>query len=192
MEITIRKEASLGVKKTPKGTVKLAGAGGMIYLQPHALFHSSWIGHDLHSVTEKSNNVASVKIPKDAPGGVYELKILNTGVYFIALDKYTPLSIYAPEGWATVPMNPPVRVYFKLPENTEKGRIFFQKKTSLFTPTGEPFKEGAEFTAWVDLPSDMPGLWSFESIDAGDIKTENIPPFFSMGNPDLYLEYTPK
>ena len=74
----------------------------------------------------------------------------------------------------------------------EKGKIFFEKKARLYTPDTEKFDGGKEVSGWVEIPKDKPGLWSFESIDAGIVKTENLPGFFSFADPNFYMEYTEK
>jgi len=145
-------------------------------------------GHDLHTITEKSSGAVRVNIPRDAPGGPYELVLNRPGEYTIFSNLHAPMALYAPEEWTPPVLNPPVKIFFRLPENVKEGKIFFEKETVLFTPEGKAFNEGLKLKDWVALPADKPGLWSFESIDAGLVKTENLPGFFAMGDSSFYME----
>ena len=192
MNILVKKEESASVEhfkgRKEDGIMKPWTVGDSVVLKPYTVLRYIWMGHDLHTVEDRSYGVTSIDIPKDAPGGIYELEIKGKGDYSVYTNRYAPLSIYAPEGWTPMNMLPPVRDYFNVPEKTEKGRIFFEKETVLFTPEGTPFNDGKALFGWIDIPSEKTGLWSFETIDTGKVKTENLPPFFNMGSPDLYTE----
>ncbi|HNS32091.1 MAG TPA: hypothetical protein PKN36_03850 [bacterium] len=192
MNVLIRNmSAEISGGRKENGVLKPWTSGSSVILKPHTVLRYIFMGHDLHRITEEqrgSSGVVKVNIPKDAPGGVYELELNKKGEYTVLTDKHEPLSLFAPGGWTCPPMNPPVRVYFNVPEKTENGRIFFEKETRLFTPEGEPYQNGEAVFGWVEKLQEKPGLWSFESIDPGKIKTENLPGFFSMGTPDFYME----
>ena len=192
INILIRKESSASVEHLPKTADKTptpAQAGGNIIIKPHIILGNQiWSGHDLHTVTERSDGVCNISIPKDAPGGVYEFVINHPGYYSIFTDKHTPLALHSTESWNPLPMNPPVRIYFNVPKDTDKGRIFFEKNTRLFTPNGEAYNDGKEVFGWVEVSKNTSGLWSFESIDPGLVKTENLPGFFSFSDPAFYME----
>jgi len=173
-----------------KGTGDYAGGdtGGAVILKPHA--QSSrywWAGHNLHSVREVSVGFAWVRAPKDAPGGVYEVELTRPGEHSVFADRRLPLALHAPDGWRPAPLNPPLRVYFRAPETG--GRAFFENGTRLYTPSGEAYRGGEEFSDWVDLPGSEAGLWAFESRDPGLVRTEGLPAFFALGDPEFYLEY---
>ncbi len=110
-------------------------------------------------------------------------------MYSVFADKPVPLTLHAPRGWTLPAMNPPVRVYFRVTEGAETPRISFQLGAALFTPDGKPFQDGKVLRGWVELPSDKPGLWSFEGRNPGKIETENLPAFFAMGDPHFYREF---
>ncbi|MCK9266871.1 hypothetical protein M0P98_08410, partial [bacterium] len=191
LNILIRKEGNVSVNQTAskekKDIPKPSQAGGNIVIKPHISYEGHmWSGHDLHTVIEKSTGVSKAIIPKDAPGGVYELSVNQSGYYSVFSDKHIPIALYAPEGWYPLKMNPPVRTYFNVPKGADKGRIFFEKKTNLFTPNGETYNDGKEVFGWVEIPKNLSGLWGFESVDPGKVKVENIPPFFAIENPKLY------
>lgn len=179
-----------------RGTGDYSGgdAGGGAILKPHALAGRVWVGQNLHNVKEFSAGNARVRVPKEAPGGAYELllprpigpKASSKITCSVFADRRAPLALYAPEGWTPVAMNPPVRVYFRVPK--KGGRIFFKNGARLFTPDGKPFREGKELVDWVDLSGAEAGLWSFEAVDPGRVRTENLPGFFAMGDPAFYLE----
>ena len=192
-EIILKKEESASVEhfkgREENGIKKPWVIGNSVILKPHTVLRYIWMGHDLHSIEEKSFGVTKIRIPKDAPGGDYELEIVNSGEYSIFTDKHIPLALYAPEGWKPPIMNPPAKVFFNVPEGTEKGRIFFERETNLFTPAGELYEKGVEAFGWVEIPKDKPGLWSFESINPGKVKVEKMPTFFSMESPDFYMEH---
>jgi len=193
MEVMLRNEGSASVEhfkgRVEDGVVKPAASVASTILKPYTVLRYPWAGHDLHSVTEESSGVVKVDIPADAPGGVYELEVNKEGAYSVFTDKNTPLALYAPGGWTPFSMCPPVKIYFNVPEGTVNGRIFFEKEVRLFTPDGGAFNGGENFSGWVKLPADKFGLWSFESIEPGKVKTENLPGFFSMGSPDFYMEH---
>ena len=190
MEFIVRLEGNSSAEhfkgREENGVIKPWTTGGRIKLKPYSVFRYIWAGHDLHSVTEKSYGVSKVCVPKDAPGGLYEIEINDNNQYVVFADNYAPLAIYAPAGWTPPAMNPPVRICFRMAEDTVKGRIYFSKGARLFYPDGEPFADNKKLNGWVDLPREKPGLWTFESIDPGKIMVENITPFFGMGNIELY------
>jgi hypothetical protein len=130
--------------------------------------------------------VTIVNIPKDAPGGTYELVINEGGDYSVFPDSYSPMALYAPEGWIPPRMIPPVPVYFSVGKNGETGRIFFEKGAKLYMPGMKPFRDGETVTGWTEIPGESGGVWCFESVEPGLVKTENLPGFFSMGDPALY------
>ncbi len=193
MEILVKKEESASVEhfkgREENGIQKPWVVGNSLILKPHTVLRYIWMGHDLHKVIDNSFGTTKINIPKDAPGGIYEIDITDKGDYSVFTDKHAPLVLYAPDGWTPSNMNPPVRIYFNVPDEGEKGRIFFEKPTALFTPDGRSFKDGEKLFGWVDIPQDKPGLWSFDSLKTGKVKTENLPGFFTMGNPDFYMEY---
>jgi len=182
MELFIRKEWS------PPGDAPIKPLGCSVILQPHTK-QTHVNAHDFHTITEKNFGSIKVRIPKNAYGGVYEVIVKDPGVYSVFSDRHTPLSLHAPGGWMPPRLNPPVRTFFRVPEGVDNGKIFFGKKTSLFQPGGKAYREGMQLSGWVELPGDQPGLWSFESIDAGEVKTENLPAFFAINDPGFYLEY---
>ncbi len=150
-----------------------------------------------------------VKIPKEAPGEVFEILPLEHGQHFVAaiatrpeilqLDPpgrgwtlpyewsgRAPMVLAAPLGWKTHPA--PARVFFRIPENSQKPKIFFGSPTLLMTPQGNPFREGEELTGWIELPADQPGLWSF--LSGGDsrlVEVQNVPSFFAFEHPESYF-----
>jgi len=126
-------------------------------------------------------------VPKDAPGGVYEVELARSGEHSVFADQRLPMALHAPEGWRMVPLNPPLRVYFRVPE--AGGRVFFENSTRVYLPSGEAFRDGQELSGWVDLPGADAGLWGFESRDPGLVQTEGLPGFFALGDPEFYLEY---
>jgi hypothetical protein len=166
--------------------------GSSVILKPHAKMEYTWAGQDLYSIVETRKEygirVIRVRIPKDAPGGIYELIFTVPGDYTVFPEENIPLSFYAPQGWTPVKMNPPVKSYFRVPENAGGAKISFQRGAVLFMPDGTPFKNGQVLRGWVELPADKPGLWSFEGVDPGKVEIEKLPGFFTMGNPALYVE----
>ena len=194
IELLLRKEGAGSVEhfkgREENGVLKPWTTGGRIILKPHAAVAANkiWPGHDLHEICEKSSGIAKIKVPVDAPAGLYEVEIEEEGAYSVFANSLVPLALYAPGGWKPLRMNPPVRTYFRVPGGKEGGgRIFFEKKTSLFNPDGELFGKG--LWGWVEIPPGKPGLWGFESVDPGKVKTDKLPAFFTMGAPGLYADY---
>jgi len=187
LELLIRRQLG-GDAAKGKGRKPLVPFGGKVELKPHAVTLKSypWGGQDMHRICETSGGIVKVRIPKDAPGGVYEIVSDRPGDYAVFADRRLPLAIYAPEGWRLAPMNPPLAVYFRVPK--EGGRIHFEKSARLFTPSGAPFREGKELSGAVDLPGTEAGLWRFESRDPGLVRPENLPGFFSQGDGTFYME----
>lgn len=169
----------------------LAPFGDSVSLQSHtrALAGHAWAGQDLHRVTETSGGKALVRIPRDAPGGVYEIVSGREGDHVVFADWRVPLAVYAPGGWRPAAMRPPVPVFFRVPESG--GRIILENGARLFLPSGEPFRGGEELSGPFELPGTEAGLWRFESVDPGLVSVEGLPGFFSMGDPAFYLEFEP-
>ena len=192
MELLVRTDGKTSIDyvkgRKENGVLKPWVSGSSVMLKPYTVMSFLGAGHDLHTITEMSSGAVRVKIPRDAPGGVYELVLNRPGEYTIFSNIRAPLTLYAPEGWTPPILNPPVKVFFRLPENAKESKIFFEKETFVFMPDGKTFNEGLKLKGWVELPADKPGLWSFESIDAGLVKTENLPAYFAMGDPAFYVE----
>ena len=187
MELLVRQEWTREMEESFKlGNREAMFFGGFADLKPHAKVSDIW-AHDRHTITQVSGGETKVRINKNAPAGSYELVILKPGIYSVFSSIRAPLALYAPGGWTAVKMNPPVKTYFRVQEGLP-GKIFFEKGASLFKPGGEPYEGGEELKGWVNLPEGSPGLWSFESVDAGDVKVENLPGFFAQGGPQLYME----
>jgi len=119
-------------------------------LRLRALADHGWSGHDLYRVTQTNAGYALVRVPKDAAGGVYEIISNRTGGHAVLADQRVPLAIYAPGGWRPAPMNPPAPVYFRVPADAA-GRVYFERATRLFTPSGAAFRDEAQLSGWVDL-----------------------------------------
>jgi hypothetical protein len=66
-----------------------------------------------------------------------------------------------------------------VPKDAKDAQIFFEGGARLFDPTGAPFEGGREFSRWVDLPSDRPGIWHFEPTHNRLVRVKNLPPFFA-------------
>lgn len=149
---------------------------------------SNW-GLDLITMKERTQGPARVVIPKDAPGGLYEVKPTQEGGHFILCDSRAPLVVYAPEYWRPSPeQSPSAQVYFTLPKDSKDAQVFFETETRLFTPDGKPFGGGKSVRGWVDLPADRPGLWSFRQEAPGVVRVRNAPPFFAMDDPEAWFD----
>ena len=190
MELLVRQEGSSSAEhfkgREEDGVIKPWVTGNKVRLKPYSVVRYIWAGHDLHTVTEKSYGIVSVHIPKDAPGGLYEIEVNGNQQYSVFADKCTPLAIYAPDGWMPPAMSPPEKICFRMPEGAKDGKIFFEKGALLFAPDGKPFGGNKSVSGWVELPCDKAGLWTFESVEPGKVKVENLPAFFAMGNEELY------
>lgn len=142
-------------------------------------------GTDLNSLATIFDAGATVRIEKYAPKGAYKL----SGRSFVMAGDRSPMVVYAPGYWRPLPaMRPAARVYFKVPEKSEKAQIFFEGPTQLFDPTGKAMQEGKTLTGWVDLPADKPGLWSCRCDTNKLLRVRNLPPFFALNDPALYFE----
>ncbi|MDP6357107.1 MAG: sugar-binding protein [Planctomycetota bacterium] len=149
-------------------------------------------------------------IPMEAESGVYEVVSANRSVPHVVLARSgaaqspvaggvrepifgapgnrVPLVVHAPGYWRPWPEEtPPRRIYFGVPEGEKAGRIFFEGFARLFGPDGKAF--GNEpVSGWVKLPSDRPGVWSFELAKPKLVKVENLPPFFAMRSAEDYFD----
>lgn len=169
----------------------LGVTGEALVLKPHARAPRIWPGQDLHLVSERSGGYTRVRIPKDAPGGIYEIVLNRPGKYTILADKRVPLSLYAAQGWQPAPLRPALPVYFKVPGDGSNARIHFENGARLITPTGNPFRNGAVLSGWVDLPTTQEGVWSFVAVDPGMVQTDNFSATFALGNPTFHLSAKP-
>jgi len=207
LDLTVRGAYLMG--ETPVGV--LVDLGGAVRLVVHAAAEREWAGKDLHQVRQISGGVSHVRIPKDAPGGLYEVvmtdpalvgeevrlveqrPIVQTGkgAKTVIADGRAPMVLHAPNGWQPARLRPVPGVYFNLPEGTREGRITFEGSARLFSPGGVPFKGGKPLRGSVPLPADRPGLWSFETVEAGTVRGEGFPPYFAMGDPEFYFDPEP-
>jgi len=149
---------------------------------------SNW-GLDLLKVNEISTGAVEIRIPKDAPGGVYEIEPSAQGTHFLLCSSTAPTVLHAPGYWRPWPKeDPPVRVHFNVPEDSEDGRIFFEREVRLSDPAGDPVGDGEPVQGWVSLPADKPGVWSFLPASGGLVKVANLPPFFAMAAADAWFD----
>ncbi|MBM4050687.1 MAG: hypothetical protein FJ279_36785, partial [Planctomycetes bacterium] len=149
---------------------------------------ADWTGGDLHTIVQRSNGAASVRVPKDAPAGAYEIVPAEHGAHFVLAGKPTPMVLHAPKYWMLPDISPAARIYFSLPPVAADAQIFFEGKARLFDPEGQPFADPAGVNGWVNLPGDRPGLWRFEPIENRLVRGRNFPPFFAFGRPAFHFE----
>ena len=160
--------------------------GSRIRLRP--LREGGLLGPDLTRIWGGSTLAERIRIPKDAPKGAYEIIPKHSGIHFIVADSKVPLVIHAPEGWYPLGLRPQVKVYFKVPEGSQDVQIYFEGSARLFDPEDNLFRNGEVIQGIVDLPTDKPGLWSFEAVDNGLVRVNNLPPFFAIADSKHYFE----
>ncbi len=155
----------------------------------------------LHHIWQQSNSALAV-LPIDSDEGIYSLSDASNQSVFAVADKRVPLVVHAPGLWRPEPRNQNSRipVFFKLPQNASaEAAIFFEGPTRLYDPDGKPYMQGNEFSGWVTLPSDQPGLWSFRADRFNFVQVRDLPPFFAFDDPAFYfspdipqIDYTPR
>jgi len=160
--------------------------GARLRLRPRR--EDGLLGPDLTRIWGGSSLAERMRLPKDAPEGAYEIIFVHCGIHFIVADSKVPLVIHAPEGWRPLELRPQVKIYFKVPEGNRAMTISFEGFAKLFEPGGNPFQGGELITGKVSLPTDKPGLWSFEPADNGLVRVNNLPPFFAMADSKHYFE----
>jgi hypothetical protein len=146
-------------------------------------------GLDLYRMSLTSTSGVTLRLPKDGPAGAYRITAPKGGFHIAYADSRAPMVVYAPHYWRPAPpQQPAVAYYFKLPEGTDDGRIFFEGSARLFDPDGRPWHDGQPQHGWVSLPADMPGLWSFVPVENELVGSRNIPPFFAAESASSYFE----
>ena len=163
------------------------GAAGGVRLRPVGSGTTS--GMNLTRMVEASNGVVSLRIPKDAPEGAYEIVPDRLGTHFALCHSRAPLVVHAPRFFRpSPPQAPPVRWYFRVPEDAADAQVLFEAPTRLLDPQGKPWPGDEPVSGWIDLPSDRPGLWSFAARSSYTVAVRNLPPFFAAESPDHYFE----
>ena len=166
-----------------------ASAAGGVRLKPVQAGTTS--GLNLSVVRGHSNATVSIRVPKDAPASGYEIIPDKEGTHFALVHSKAPLVVHAPEFWRPSPRQaPPVKWYFRLPDESEDAQIFFEGRAKLLDPEGRPWPDSRPVTGWTDLPPDRPGLWSFQLVLNGLVRVRNVPPFFAAEAPESH--FTPK
>ena len=146
-------------------------------------------GLDMYSLGETSAGGSTVRLPKDGPEGAYRITAPEHGFHICYADSRSPLVVYAPDYWRPAPaQKPAIRYYFKLPEGTKDGQMFFEGSAKLFDPEGNAWNDGELQHGWVTLPADNPGLWSFLPAENELVSCRNIPPFFAAESASSYFE----
>ncbi len=146
-------------------------------------------GLDLYKLSETSAGGTKLRLPKDGPEGAYRITAPERGFHICYADSRSPLVVYAPKYWRPAPaQKPAIRYYFKLPEGTKDGQIFFEGSARLFDPAGDLWNGGDPQHGWVTLPAEKPGLWSFLPVDNELVGSRNIPPFFAAESASSYFE----
>jgi len=146
-------------------------------------------GLDLYQLSETSAGGARIRLPKDGLKGAYRITAPAHGSHICYADSRSPMVVYAPQYWRPAPaQKPAIPYYFKLPEGTSDGQIFFEGSARLFDPEGRPWKDAKPQHGWVTLPADRPGLWSFLPVENELLGSRNIPPFFATESASSYFE----
>lgn len=149
--------------------------------------NTTW-GRDLDRVTEYSSAAASVRVPKDAPGGCYEIAPEESGDQSVFANSLVPMVLYATNYWGLPEIAPAAAVYFKIAPKDVGARIFFEGLTKLFDPEGNSFGNPEGFKGWVELPAaEKPGLWKFEPIENLLVRGENFAPFYAFERAENYF-----
>lgn len=137
---------------------------------------------------KESYNNHSVLIPADAPDGAYEIVPANFGQHVLVVSGKVPMVIHAPGHWRPIAQAPQVRYYFKVPADAREAQIVFEGTARLFDPKGQPWPDAEPRHGAVDLPGDLPGLWSFLPVANELVLVRNLPPFFAPESPGAYFE----
>lgn len=149
---------------------------------------SAW-GLDLSRVDSDSNFNSRIELPKDAPEAAYEISTTGDGQQLLRADARVPLVLHAPGYWQPAPpQDPPLRWFFRVPEDAEGAAIFFEGQARLFDPTGQAFPDEMPQRGWVILPQEHAGLWSFEQLERKLVRVRNLPPFFALRDPAFYFQ----
>jgi hypothetical protein len=140
------------------------------------------LGPDLSRMWGGSEAAEHIRIPKDSPGGVFEVIPAAAGVHFVVADSRVPMMINAPSGFTPLQLRPPMRLYVAVPAGARNPRIYFGGSAVLFDPAGAPFRGGAALRGWVRLAGQAPGAWSFEPRERGLVKVAGLDPCFALGD----------
>ena len=167
-------------------------AGGTVHLEPvkRTPAHNHGVT-SMNYVCEKGDGSALVCVPKDAPDAAYRLfRRPAEGEFFAFCHSKTPMVVHVPSYWVPLPrrQRPPLRVYFKVPEQAAAAQIFFEGSARLYDPDGIALRDADPQHGWVDLPGGKPGLWAFEPVDNRLVRVRNLPPFFAFCDPANYFE----
>lgn len=114
-------------------TIPYGFVGSAVYVLPqNTSTPEVWSGQDLHQVTEYSSkqdderSLVKVVIPKDAPGGIYEIILNRDGDYRIFSDKNTPMMVYASNGFKLPPLRVSSSFYGATSGVADTRQIYFQ------------------------------------------------------------------
>ncbi|MBT5606582.1 MAG: hypothetical protein HN742_30365 [Lentisphaerae bacterium] len=189
--IIVKKGGEQAVDLFTRSQSQATGASGDIITacpKVEAVNVGTRYGLDVFRVTRSSAGGSTIRLPKDGPGGAYRVTAPANGLHLCYADSRTPMVVYAPEYWRPAPAQaPPIPYYFSLPEGTEDGAIFFEGSARLLGPSGAPWPDATPQHGWIELPADLPGLWSFVPVKNELVSTRNIPPFFAAESPDSYF-----
>ena len=164
-----------------------SGSAGDMTVRPLLLERAS--GQTLNRMLQQSNDVGSVRLPRDSAEGAYEILPGRDGSFFALAHGRVPLVLHAPSYWRPMPSkaDPPYRWFFSVPDDARDAQIFFEGTGRLFTPAGSTFEDGEPVHGWVDLPAEQSGLWSFEPVLNQLVRVRNVPPFFAVQDAESYF-----
>ena len=129
-------------------------AGGRVSVR--ALDAPNAWGLDLNRVDSDSNLNSRIELPKDAPEAAYEISTSGDDQQLLRTDARVPLVLHAPGYWQPAPpQDPPIRWFFRVPEDAEGAAIFCEGATRLFDPSGKPYPDATPQRGWVNLPKDL-------------------------------------
>jgi hypothetical protein len=148
-------------------------------------------GLDMVQVDQWADGAATVRLTKDAPAGCYVIETGALGQHTALAHGLSPMVLYAPGYWQPRPdLAVPPRWHFNVPKDAKAPRICLDGTAKLYDPTGKALSEEKLLSGWVDLPTDRPGLWSFEPVNVKAVCVQGLPPFFAPGSPRSH--FTPE
>lgn len=167
-------------------------------LSVQTLGEQSAYGLDLLKIDQWSDGIPfdggyamELVVTKDAPETVYRVTPELGGNQFAVANGNIPLVFRCEGYWRPSSFRPAYRYYFQVPKGASEPSIFLEAPTLLYQPDGSAWNGGKPVKGRVQLPSETPGLWALEPVEAGLIRTANIPPYFAMNsagawfNPDV-------
>ena len=160
-------------------------AGNAVIIRPQKNNGSEiWSGTDLNQVMEYSTkfddqkSLVKIRVPKDAPGGIYEIILNRVGNYKVFSDRKTFMALSTTSNFAAKGK----KIYFQVPS---QGQLIVSAPTLVYKPNGELLTTTPQ-SGIINLPPNVRGIYSLDTEMGCNIEVKGFQTYFTTERESLF------